>query len=154
MIRPRKISRPYLTLMPDTPAPNRSLRLLCVDDEDDIRIILELALTLDPNIEADVVASGTEMLEKAIGGGYDAFVLDAMMPGMDGYELCRRLKANDATRHVPTLFLTAKTQKDEIDRARSLGAIACLKKPFDPVTLAGDIREVLRASRDPIARSA
>lgn len=142
MIR-RPLTAPYLMLMPDTPPPDRTLRLLCVDDEEDIRVILGLALTLDPLIEAEVVADGATLLELAGKGTYDMFVLDAMMPSIDGYEVCRRLKASEATRHVPTVFLTAKTQKDEIERARALGAIACLKKPFDPVTLAADLRALL-----------
>ena len=120
------------------------MRLLCVDDEDDIRIILELALALDPGFEAEIVASGAALLERAKAGGYDLFVLDGMMPGMDGYETCRRLKADPATAGVPVVFLTAKTQRDEMSRALALGAVACLTKPFDPMTLAAELRDVLR----------
>ena len=119
------------------------MRLLCVDDEDDIRVILELALELDPAFEVEIVSSGAELLARAAGGGYDLFVLDGMMPVMDGYETCRRLKADPATADVPVVFLTAKTQRDEIVRALELGAVACLTKPFDPLTLAGELRAAL-----------
>ena len=119
------------------------MRLLCVDDEDDIRTILELALGLDPGISAEIVGSADELLARARAGGYDAFVLDGMMPGLDGYETCRRLKADVATAAVPVVFLTAKTQRDEIARALGLGAVACLNKPFDPLTLAGELRSAL-----------
>ena len=119
------------------------MRLLCVDDEDDIRGILELALELDPAFEVEIVSSGAELLVRAARGGYDLFVLDGMMPGMDGYETCRRLKADPATADVPVVFLTAKTQRDEIVRALELGAVACLTKPFDPLTLAGELRAAL-----------
>ena len=119
------------------------MRLLCVDDEDDIRVILELALELDPAFEVEIVGSGAELLARAAGGGYDLFVLDGMMPVMDGYETCRRLKADPATAGVPVVFLTAKTQRDEIVRALELGAVACLTKPFDPLTLAGELRAAL-----------
>lgn len=119
------------------------MRLLCVDDEVDIRVILELALELDPVFEVEIVSSGAEMLERAARGGYDLFVVDGMMPVMDGYETCRRLKADPATAAVPVVFLTAKTQREEIDRALSLGAAACLTKPFDPLTLAAELRAAL-----------
>ena len=119
------------------------MRLLCADDEDDIRTILELALSLDPGLEAELVASGAEVLARAAAGGYDAIVLDGMMPGLDGYETCRRLKADPATAAIPVVFLTAKTQRSEVERALALGAAACLVKPFDPMSLAGELRAVL-----------
>lgn len=119
------------------------MRVLCVDDEEDIRTILGLALSLDPALEVDIVPSGAELLARARGAAWDAFLLDGMMPEMDGYELCRRLKADPATAAVPVVFLTAKTQRDEMARALSLGATACLTKPFDPLTLAGELRTAL-----------
>ena len=119
------------------------MRVLCVDDEVDIRVILELALELDPVFQVEIVSSGAEMLARAARGGYELFVVDGMMPVMDGYETCRRLKADPATAPVPVVFLTAKTQRDEIDRALSLGAVACLTKPFDPLTLAAELRAAL-----------
>ncbi len=155
MIRRVTLPGTILTLVSDTLPPPGALRFLCVDDEEDIRTILELALTLDPGIQAEVVPDGETMLQKAAAGGYDMFVLDAMMPGIDGYEVCRRLKADAATRDVPTVFLTAKTQRDEVDRARSLGAIAVLKKPFDPMLIASELRELLGdARRGSLSRSA
>ena len=119
------------------------MRLLCVDDEADIRTILGLALSLDPAIDAEIVASAEDLIAKARSGGYDAFLLDGMMPGLDGYETCRRLKADAATAGVPVVFLTAKTQRDELARASAIGAAACLHKPFDPLTLAGELRAAL-----------
>ena len=119
------------------------MRLLCVDDEEDIRTILALALGLDPEFRVEVVETGEALLARAVAGGYDAFVLDGMMPGMDGYEVCRRLKADATTERVPVVFLTAKTQRDDVTRAMSLGAVACLTKPFDPLTLAGELRLAL-----------
>ena len=66
-----------------------------------------------------------------------------MMPGMDGYELCRRLKADPVTAGVPVVFLTARSQRDEVARALGIGATACLTKPFDPLTLARELRSAL-----------
>lgn len=119
------------------------MRLLCVDDEEDIRTILGLALSLDPEFQVELCESGAELLAKAATGSYDAFVLDGMMPGLDGYETCRRLKANPVTAAVPVVFLTAKTQREEVARAIALGATACLTKPFDPLTLAAELRAAL-----------
>lgn len=133
-----------LTLVRDMPNEKRPLRVLCVDDEEDIRVILELALSLDSMMSAEVVADGEAMLKKAATGEFDVFVLDAMMPGTDGYEVCRRLKADPATREIPTVFLTAKTQRDDVDHALSIGAAGCLKKPFDPMTLSQELRIAMR----------
>jgi len=119
------------------------MRLLCADDEEDIRMILELALHLDPDVQATVVSSGIELLELAHNGGWDAFVLDGMMLGIDGYETCRRLKADPNTWSIPVVFLSAKTQREDVDRARQLGAVATLPKPFDPMTLAAELRSTL-----------
>jgi CheY-like chemotaxis protein len=119
------------------------MRLLCADDEEDIRTILELALGLDPELEVELVDSGAAALARAAAGGYDAIVLDGMMPDLDGYETCRQLKANPATAGIPVVFLTAKTQRAEVDRALALGAVACLMKPFDPMTLARELRTAL-----------
>lgn len=119
------------------------IRLLCAEDEDDIRTILRLALSLDGELDVHFVSSGTEALAQARGGRFDAIVLDGMMPGLDGYETCRRLKADPATAHIPVVFLTAKSQREEMQRALAIGAIACLTKPFDPMTIASDLRRAL-----------
>ncbi len=119
------------------------MRLLCADDEPDLRTILELALSLDPRIEAEIVPSGEALLARARQGGVDAILLDAMMPGLDGYETCRRLKADAATAHLPVVFLTARVAAGEQEAARAVGAVASLPKPFDPLTLASDLFAVL-----------
>jgi CheY-like chemotaxis protein len=119
------------------------MRLLCADDEEDIRTILALALGLDPELEVELVDSGAAALERAAVARFDAIVLDGMMPGMDGYETCRRLKENPATARIPVVFLTAKTQRAEVERALALGAVTCLIKPFDPMTLARELRAAL-----------
>lgn len=119
------------------------LRLLCADDEPDIRTILELSLSLDPEISAEVLPSGTELLDRVREGSWDAILLDAMMPELDGYETCRRLKADPATAALPVLFLTARAQRGEVDSALEVGAVACLTKPFDPMTIASEIRAAL-----------
>jgi CheY-like chemotaxis protein len=119
------------------------MRLLCADDEPDIRTILELALALEPSLEVEIFPSGIELLARAKQGNVDAILLDAMMPEMDGYETCRQLKADPATQHLPVVFLTARAQRGERDTAIEVGALACLTKPFDPLTLAGELMVAL-----------
>jgi DNA-binding response OmpR family regulator len=119
------------------------MRLLCADDEEDIRTILQLALSLDPELEIELVESGEAALARARVEKFDAILLDGMMPGLDGYETCRRLKADPSTATVPVVFLTAKTQRTEVERALTIGAVACLMKPFDPMTLAAELRAAL-----------
>jgi len=146
--KPWGSTRPYLMLhrddAPETPTVDAPLRLLCADDEEDIRTILEMALALDPEIHAEIVPDGKTLLERAAEGSWDAFLLDGMMPGIDGYDVCRQLKADPSTAARPVAFLTARARKDEINRALSCGAVACLAKPFDPLTLAADVRRVLQ----------
>ena len=119
------------------------IRLLCADDEEDIRTILRVALSLDRELDVHLVASGAEALTHARQGGFDAIVLDGMMPELDGFETCRLLKADPMTAPIPVVFLTAKSQREETRRALAIGAIACLTKPFDPLTIAGDLRRAL-----------
>jgi CheY-like chemotaxis protein len=122
------------------------MRLLCADDDEDIRAILRLALGLDPDLQAEVVDSGDAAIVRATAEPFDAILLDAMMPGLSGYETCRTLKATPATAHIPVVFLTAKTGRAELQRALDAGALGCLTKPFDPMTLAKDLRATLRTA--------
>lgn len=129
------------TFVPPTRLP--AMRILCADDESDIRTILELALSLDPELEAEFFDNGPALIDRARAVGADAILLDAMMPEVDGYETCRRLKADPATARIPVVFLTARVQRGERDEALELGAVACLSKPFDPMTIAAELRAAL-----------
>lgn len=121
------------------------MRVLCADDDESIRALLEVGLGIDPGLEAHVVDSGDEVLSRAAGGGYDAIVLDGIMPGLDGEETCRRLKADPATADVPVFFLTAMTDPAERARLAGVGAAGFFAKPFDPFTLADELRAALEA---------
>ena len=119
------------------------MRLLCADDDADIRAILALALAVDPAFAIRLFDSGVSLVAAAQRDGADGILLDAMMPGQDGFETCRQLKADAATAQIPVVFLTAAARPAERERALALGAVACLSKPFDPMTLARDLRAVL-----------
>ncbi|WP_394706393.1 response regulator [Breoghania sp.] len=125
------------------------MRVLYVDDEDDIREVAALSLGLDPDLEVHVCASGIEALEMVEQVMPEIILLDVMMPGMDGPETLERLRQNEAVRHIPVVFITARTQAYEIERFLSLGAVGVIAKPFDPLTLAQQVREHLETSTAP-----
>ena len=79
-----------------------------------------------------VASNGFKALELAAAAPPDMILLDIMMPEMDGYEVCRRLKAAEATRHVPVIFLTAKTEPEDEELGFSLGAVDFIHKPISP----------------------
>ena len=118
------------------------MKILCADDEEDVRTILELALELDPSVKATVVDSGEALLARA-GEGWDAFIVDGVMPGIDGLEVCRQLRANEDTALTPIIFLSGRTRREEVARALEAGATTTIAKPFDPMTLAADIKRVV-----------
>ena len=114
--------------------------MLLVDDEPDIRVIATVSLQMFGGLEVTTASSGREALELAPQVRPDVILLDVMMPEMDGPETLRRLRALEATAHTPIVFMTAKVLRDEIDRWMALGAIGVISKPFEPTTLAVELR--------------
>lgn len=123
------------------------LRILHVDDEADIREIVELSLGLDPAFSVHSCASGRDALAAAADWSPDIILCDVMMRGMDGPETLARLRECPQTANIPVVFMTARAQSREIERLRSLGAIGFIIKPFNPMALAPEIRRHLRSAR-------
>ena len=117
-------------------------RVLCVEDDPDIRGLVELALGTVAGFEVHGCASGAEALEKAPRLRPDVVLLDVMMPEMDGIETYERLRAGPETADLPVIFMTAKVQREEVERYRRLGARGVIAKPFDPMTLGDEIRRI------------
>lgn len=107
--------------------------ILIVDDTPDN--ITLLATLLRDRYNTKVATSGATALQIVASGAVDLILLDIMMPEMDGYETCRRLKANPATSAIPVLFLTAKSQPEDEALGRSVGAVEFLRKPVNPAVL-------------------
>jgi CheY-like chemotaxis protein len=117
-----------------------ALRVLHVDDEPDIREVVEFSLGLDPDLVMRSCASGEEALAVADAWAPDIVLLDVMMPVMDGVATLARLRENPRTVGIPVVFMTARAQSRELDLLRSLGAVAVILKPFDPMMLATSVR--------------
>jgi len=124
-------------------------RVLVVEDDVDIQKVIRMSLKIRGVSEVVLVETGTECIERLAGFTPDVILLDVMMPHLDGYETCRRLKQDPATRAIPVVFLTARVQKADRERGMKLGALGYLTKPFDPMTLHDQILELLSEHSGP-----
>ncbi|MDD2914793.1 MAG: response regulator [Gallionella sp.] len=109
----------------------RKATILVADDAADTRNLMLMLLENDYKVVA--VDSGAEALRLVQTDTMpDLILLDIMMPEMDGYEVCRQLKANPRTRNIPVIFLSAMAGKGNEAQGRALGAVGFLTKPLDP----------------------
>jgi DNA-binding NarL/FixJ family response regulator len=118
-------------------------RVLIVDDEDSARQTTE-ALLLPEKMDLELVANGAEALARVEITDYDLVVCDVMMPGLDGYEVCRAIKARPRGRYVPVILLTALDGPDEIVRGLEAGADEFVTKPVHGAVLRARVRAMLR----------
>jgi len=128
-------------------------RLTYVEDEPDIRAIAEFALIEIGGYELDACASGPEALDRTPDFNPDLIILDVMMPGMDGIETYRRLRAIPKLADTPIIFMTAKAMKHETDRYRQLGAADVIPKPFDPIALPERVQEIWQRAQKQVTAS-
>jgi len=117
-------------------------RILCIEDEPDLQVIARLALETVGGFKLKVCGSGAEALDSANAFRPDLILLDVMMPGMDGPATLRALRKLPGMAAVPVIFMTAKTQHQEIENYLNQGALAVITKPFDPMQLAQEIRGI------------
>ena len=117
--------------------------ILVVDDAPENLDVVRAVIT--PEFTMKAAISGPVALEIASHHCPDLILLDVTMPGMDGFEVCRRLRENQRTRAVPVLFLTAWSDPEHHERARKLGAAGLIEKPIDPQRLRERIRAELSA---------
>jgi len=114
--------------------------LLYVDDDPDIREIVEMSLGLDGRLLVSTSAGGEHALATMRSERPDLVVLDVMMPGMDGPTILRRMREDPDLQHIPVIFMTAKANPQEVARFKELSAIGVIAKPFDPMALGGQVR--------------
>jgi CheY-like chemotaxis protein len=114
-------------------------KIVHVDDDPDIREITRIALELVGGLEVVQFASGQDVLVGAVAARPDLFLLDVMMPGMNGEETLNKLRTLPEFTKTPAIFMTAKAQHSDIDKLKDAGAIDVIVKPFDPMQLAVDI---------------
>jgi DNA-binding response OmpR family regulator len=117
-------------------------RILLVDDDQVILRLLQINFRLE-GFEVDTAARGDEALERVRSNRPDLVVLDVMMPGVDGWEVCRRLKEAPDARDIPVIFVSARAQDEDRQRGYALGVDEYVTKPFDPAHLVEIVRRLL-----------
>jgi two-component system OmpR family response regulator len=120
-------------------------KVMIVDDDDDVRAISALAASKIGGWDVLSVASGAEAVALAAQEHPDVILLDVMMPPPDGPATLALLRDDSATAAIPIIFLTAKSQADEIEHFLELGASGVISKPFDATALPDEVRRILQA---------
>ena len=116
--------------------------LLVIDDEADLRDVIQMSLELRGSWSVSTASSGRVGIDLARREHPDAILLDMMMPEMDGPETLQRLKGDPGTAGIPVVFLTAKVQASGQD-VPPPGSAGLIRKPFDPLTLADEVAALL-----------
>ena len=116
--------------------------VLIVDDEPMARTLLRLML-VRAGFEVAEAENGFDALEKVEGNVPDLILLDVMMPGMDGFTVCEKLRARQETAELPVIMLSAKTDVDSINRGLLVGATKYLTKPISPEELTRHVKDAL-----------
>lgn len=118
-------------------------RILIVDDEPEIVMLAKIMLKREGH-EIDEARDGNECLKKLKKEKYDLILLDVMMPGDDGWEVCEKIKADEKTKGMPVVLFTVRTSDDSIERGKEAGAAAQINKPFGIEELMGTVEKVLK----------
>lgn len=130
-------------------------RVLVVEDEPDVSGLIKHTLDRGGELDVDVVATGEAALKAAAERPPDLIILDLNLPGFDGLEVCRILRARPASANVPIIMLTARASESDRIRGLDLGADDYVTKPFSPRELAARVRAALRRGRaEPVLNAA
>ena len=116
-------------------------RILYVEDEPDIQAVAKLALEMVGGFTVKICSSGQEALDSVAAFAPQLILMDVMMPGMDGPATLQALRAQPDLAAIPVVFMTAKVQPAEVQHYKSIGAVDVIPKPFNPMTLASQVRE-------------
>ncbi|MFF3442887.1 response regulator transcription factor [Streptosporangium sp. NPDC002721] len=121
-------------------------RVLVVDDDDVIRQLIAVNLTLE-GFQVDTASDGQDCLDRVLDVMPDVITLDVMMPRLDGWMTATRLRDNEGTSHIKVVLITARAQEDDKRRGLGIGVDAYLTKPFDPAELIQVVRELALTAR-------
>lgn len=117
-------------------------RILIVEDEESL-LKLESILLTTKGFVVQGVANGIAAMEAISDHPPDLVLLDVMLPGLDGFEVCRQIKGNPETRHIPVILLTAKKSPEDLARGKEVGADQYITKPFKSSMVVAAIEELL-----------
>lgn len=117
-------------------------KILYAEDELDIQTIVEISCWSTSNCEIKICDNGKILLDCVEDYNPDLILLDAMMPEMDGITTLRNLQLNEKTKNIPVIFITAKAQDHELKLFSESGVIGVITKPFNPMQLFLDIKEL------------
>ncbi len=119
-------------------------RIMIVEDEESIQELIKYNLQREGYLVPVCCENGESALESAVTYKPDLILLDLMLPGVDGLTVCKNLKADPVTKHIPVIMLTAKSEESDVVIGLELGADDYITKPFSPKILTARIRAVLR----------
>jgi DNA-binding response OmpR family regulator len=126
--------------------PNSTPWVLVVEDlRDQSELVADVCAEAGLNVTA--AATGAQGFRRARDSQPAVILLDLMLPDIDGWEVCRRLKADDRTKHIPIVILTARDESHGTRRALEAGCVAYLKKPCPPVDLIAVLKNVINGTR-------
>ncbi|MEI4469962.1 response regulator [Frigidibacter sp. MR17.24] len=120
-------------------------KIMHVEDDPDIQEIAAIALEMIGGLEIVQFSSGAVAIERAAAEAPDLLLLDVMMPGLSGEQTLLGLRALPGFATVPAIFMTAKAQETDVESLIALGALGVITKPFDPMTLADEVRALWAA---------
>ena len=118
--------------------------VLLVDDEDDIREVAQMSLEVTAGWNIEGANCGNDGIERAIELKPDAILLDVMMPDMDGPTTFKKMKEIPELVGIPVILMTAKVQASDMEYFSEIGVSGVIPKPFDPMSLADRVRDILK----------
>ena len=124
-------------------------RISFVEDDADIRMVAEIALADEPDLDVQICASGPDAIQQVPGFAPDLMVLDVRMPGMSGPETLARLRACPTLAKTPAVFMTASSETIVSELLKMPGIIGIVRKPFDPMTLSESLQSLWQSQANP-----
>jgi CheY-like chemotaxis protein len=139
--------QPAGRLEPESEVTEAPIRVVLIEDDADLRRVVQLTLQFGASWKVETAPDGPTGIEAVKRLRPDIVLVDLMMPGMDGYEVCRRLMADSGTARIPIVLLTARQNLDP-ERVRASGARGVITKPFDLDALAPAILRLCREEKE------